>query len=349
MTKEFFIMRVHTLGYGILLILFVLSSCGDAAPITGSADADLSAAEIHALYPLTVLPGTLVSVKGSGFGDFPGLIYLNGEGLDQFFGWDDSTIWFRVPGETDEYIEVQVGRSVADDRLSLAPDGSVTLCWTVDASAVQEFADDNYDDYGLDFAPEWQYPLYVKGQWIKSAGNFGMKSDSWDTGSRTIMWNKPDSNLWISETVFTPENQESFLPRMMLFAFEDGNNATRNLSTFESDIAYILKREWASKDPHANVLTDPGASVGDHSTLLQERRRGTGLSGQVGSQGRRSAASQIHGAKGSGSECSAPGAFPGSSVKLFEHRTNKSDGQSKGHHQIPGFQGQDEGEYCYEF
>jgi hypothetical protein len=212
-----------------------------------------------------------VSIKGEGFGDIPGLIYLNGVALDQFFGWDDSTIWFRVPEEVDEQIEVQVGTSIAEDYLYLAPEGSLTVRWVVDADALQMMADEKYGDYGLDFGPAWMYPLFLKGQWVKSGDAFGAKSAGWDTGSKTIMWNQPESNLWISETVFTPENQESYEPGIMLFAFEDGDDETRNLSPFESDIAFIIKKEWALVDPYSDVSSDPGVRVGMRSRFYDEK------------------------------------------------------------------------------
>jgi hypothetical protein len=257
----------------LLIVAMLLSSCGGDRRfiVKGSAEVDLSGAEVYGLYPLNVLPGTLVSIKGEGFGSEPGLIYLNGVGLDEFYGWDDATIWFRVPEEVEEQIEVQVGTSIAEDYLYLAPEGSITLKWVVDADGVQELSDSVYEEYGLDFAPAWSYPLYVKGQWVKSGDAFGAKSAGWDTGSRTIMWNQPESNIWISETVFTPENQDSFKPGIMLFAFEDGDNETRNLSPYESDIAFIIKNQWALADSFGDVSSDPGVRVGANSGLYDEK------------------------------------------------------------------------------
>ncbi len=260
-------------GFALLLAVLLLSSCGgmNQYVITGTPDADLSGAEVYGLYPLNVLPGTLVSIKGEGFGDTPGLIYLNGVALDRFFGWDDQTIWFRVPEEVDEQIEVQVGTSIAEDYLYLAPEGSITVRWVVDADAVQMIADNEFTTYGLDFAPAWMYPVFLKGQWVKSGDAFGAKSAGWDTGSKTIMWNQPESNIWISEAVFTPENQDSFKPGVMLFAFEDGDDETRNLSAFESDIAFVLKNQWAMNDPFGDVSSDPAVRVGANSRFYDEK------------------------------------------------------------------------------
>lgn len=261
------------LGLGLILMVLLFSGCSGMSKyvIKGTPEADLSAAEVYGMYPLNVLPGTMVSIKGEGFGDVPGLIYLNGQPVNEFFGWDDSTIWFRVPEEPADQIEVQVGTSIAEDFLYLAPEGSLTVRWTVDAAAVQEFADANYGDFGLDFAPEWMEPLYLKGQWVKSGESFGAKSAGWDTGSKTIMWNMPETNTWISETVFTPENQDSFKPGVMLFAFEDGDDETRNLSAFESDMAFILKQEWAAADPYGDVSSDPAVRIGDSSQFYDEK------------------------------------------------------------------------------
>jgi hypothetical protein len=259
----------------ILAAVLIIASCAsvDKPSLKAVADADLSASEIYGLYPLNVLPGTMVSVRGEGFGDIPGPISVGGVVVEKFFGWDDTTIWFAVPEEMPDEAEVIVGNSVSEQFLYYAPEDSLTLRVVVDADAVQLIADTMYEDYGLTEAPFWTYPLFMKGQWIKSGEAFGMKSGSWDTGSKTIMWNRPGTNIWILETVFTPENVDSFKPGIMLFAFEDGNDEERNLSPYESDTSFILKKEWAMADEWTDVSSDPGVRIRDNDMHFDEKTR----------------------------------------------------------------------------
>ncbi|MBN2658633.1 MAG: hypothetical protein JXR86_16375 [Spirochaetales bacterium] len=241
------------------------------APVKGSADTDMSAAEIYSMYPLNVLPGTLVSISGDGFGDTAGIIYIDGIGIDEFYGWDNNTIWVKVPETESSEMEVQAGMSVAEDLLYRAPEGSITVRWVVDADALQAVADATFDKYKLDFAPMWKFPLHIKGEWVKSGDGFGNKSGSWDGGSRRLMWNQPETGLWISEVVFTPENMESYKPGVMKFAFEDSEDEARNIATFESDMAFILKKEWAKADPFTDISSDPAVRVGTTSRFYNER------------------------------------------------------------------------------
>lgn len=246
-----------------------LAACasGGSDLIIGSPDANVGTAEISSVYPRNVMPGTLVSISGVGFGPDAGVVYINGQGFNEFYHWSDEAIFFPFPAIEGEEFEIQVGFSIAEEFIYRAPEGSITVEWVVDAAAVEEIANASYVDDGLSAAPGWTPPLYIKGQWLKSGPGFGNKSGGWDNGSRTVMLNLPGTSLWVSETVFTPENMDSFKPGIMLFAFEDGDNETRNLSPFESDIAFVLKRAWAQTDPFNDVSSDPGVRISDTNPL----------------------------------------------------------------------------------
>ncbi|MFP4365029.1 MAG: hypothetical protein ACLFR1_14300 [Spirochaetia bacterium] len=262
-------MKNIRIAFVLLACITVLFSCGQQEPtIEAQEGADLSGASINWLYPLNVLPGTLFLIEGEGFGEVPGEISLGGTAITEFLSWEDRAIFFRIPEDFEEEAQVTVGPAVSEETVSLAPENSITVRWTIDAEAAQETCNTRFAEFGLDNPPEFVFPLFIKGQWTKSGDSFGNYNQGWDTGSRRRMYHLPDSNIWKSECVFTPENIESFGSRAMLFAFEDDNIEDRNLSSYESDAAFILKIDFAESDRFTSVSSDPAVSVSPESPLF---------------------------------------------------------------------------------
>jgi hypothetical protein len=105
--------------------------------LEGSASVDLSNAEIIKIYPLNVLPNTLVAVEGEGFGSTPGVITVNGVTISTFVGWDDEAIHFRIPASAvADGALIEVGDSISEQELLEAPAGSVTVQFQVDTAKV---------------------------------------------------------------------------------------------------------------------------------------------------------------------------------------------------------------------
>lgn len=268
----------------LVLLIVILGACGgtqkkETVPtLTADPKADLSTARIDTIYPLTLMPGTLVSVSGSGFGTVPGIVKIGDLKITRFLGWSDGQIWFRLPGPIAPGAPMEIGKDMSKIGLNPAPKGSFRLIWYVDLKAAQKHINTMYKEYGLDTPATFKPPLHIKGQWKKSGSEFGNMEAGWDGGSRLLMFNIPKSSIWISECVFTPDNVKSFDEQLLLFAFEDGDSGTRNLSSFESDAAFILKKHWAQNDPYGEVDSDPGVRIADIVKQLDSKQKSYRLS-----------------------------------------------------------------------
>jgi hypothetical protein len=237
--------------------------------LEGSASVDLSNAEIIKIYPLNVLPNTLVAVEGEGFGSTPGVITVNGVTISTFVGWDDEAIHFRIPASAvADGALIEVGDSISEQELLEAPAGSVTVQFQVDtakvAAATTTALREDQVARLVNNPPIFTAPLHFKGEWYKSGEYFGNREAAWDGGSKVRMVQAKNLDVWIGETVMTAENVESFLlPRRtdryrpVKFAFEDGNDEERNLVEFESDWAFVLKKDFALTDTFSTVHSDP--------------------------------------------------------------------------------------------
>lgn len=249
-----------------LLLSVLLLSCASTPKsvntvITGDAAVDLSSAEIYGVSPTIVLPGTLMSITGAGFGEDAGIINIGGVDVTTFLGWGDEVIWFRVPAGITDDAEVQVGYEIAESFISLAPADSITVEWKIDVAAIQEMVNVKYTQFDLDKAPNWTAPFHVKGQWSKSEGTYGLKDDGWDGGSRQLMFNIPGTETWITEAIFTQEAITSFAKTKLAFAIEDGDDEFRNLSSFESDFAFMIKKRWAGE---LGLSNDPAVMIDEN-------------------------------------------------------------------------------------
>lgn len=258
-----------------LLISTLLFSCASTpklvyAAITGDSTVDLSSAEIYGVAPTVVLPGTLMSVTGTGFGVDAGIVNIGGVDVTTYLAWEDDVIWFKVPEGISDDAEVQVGYEIAESFITTAPEGSITVEWKLDATAIQEMFNQSYTMYGLDSAPPWTAPFHIKGQWSKSEGTYGLKDDGWDGGSRQRMYNFPGTETWIMEAVFTPEAITSFAKSNMNFAVEDGEDEFRNLSSYESDFSYMIKKAWAGALGFSN---DPAVKISEENTDFNTETR----------------------------------------------------------------------------
>jgi len=274
-TKEGIMSKFSQLVVLSLLITTLLFSCASTpkvvkTTIIGDSAVDLSAAEIYSVSPTVVLPGTLMSITGAGFGEDAGIINIGGVDVTTFLGWEDDVIWFRVPEGIADDAEIQVGYEYAEPYITTAPEGSITVKWIIDAAATQEMVNVKYTQYKLDKAPKWVAPLHIKGQWSKSEGTYGLKDDGWDGGSRQLMYNIPGTDTWITEAVFTPEAMNSFAKTSMKFAVEDGDDEFRNLSSFESDFAYIIKSRWAGE---LGLSGDPAFKIDEENKNFDPETR----------------------------------------------------------------------------
>ena len=218
-------------------------------------------AKIQQIYPQTVLPGTLFVVMGEGFGDTPGAVEIGDARIEQPLSWSDTAVWFRIPEGVKNGAKVKMAQAESAQAVTLAPEGSVTVRWQVDAAQAQAVANRDYTDYGLNAAPKLLLPLALKGQWVKSGDTFGNFESGWDGGSKVVMFDDPNSNFWFSECVFTPDNLKSFGESLLMFGFEDANTTDRNLSPFESDAAVTIKTSWAKHDAYPDVDTDPAVKM----------------------------------------------------------------------------------------
>ncbi|AFG36404.1 hypothetical protein [Spirochaeta africana] len=223
---------------------------------------DLSAAAVERIYPELTKPGTLFVVMGEGFGLTPAPVYIGDIEVTEFIDWSDEAIFFRTPRGVQDGDTVIVGNSVSDAGIVLAPSNSITVVWEVDFGAAQDLADQVYESYGLNEAPQFEPPFYIKGQWTKYGGTaVGTQSQTWDGGARISMANRAGTDVWFTETVFSPDAVETFGGRPMQFAFEDANTTSRRLSSFESDAALILKDYWAKNDAFTSIGSDPAVRI----------------------------------------------------------------------------------------
>lgn len=242
--------------------LFAAGKAEDPAVIKGSSAVEIAAAEITKVSPLNVLPGTLVSIEGLGFGNKAGSIRVGSAEITEFLSWEDTCIFFRVPkGGISGPSEIRVGNAYAEDTLKPAPTGSLTVMWTVDLAALQKVVDAEWKTvYNAPAKPVFTSPMFVKGEWVKNGENYGSASSSWDGGSKVRMLRDKSGSKWFAEVVFTPDNISSFGVKAMKFAFEDGNNEERDLVPYESNIMFILKKDWAKTDFFTTVNSDPALS-----------------------------------------------------------------------------------------
>ncbi len=257
---------------GILLLLvatttlvFAQRTRVDERTVKAQAGAVPAGAQIEKVNPLNVLPGTLVSVEGSGFGTVPRAIKVGGQTIDTFLGWEDTAIFFRLPAAVNEGDRVVIGSASAPDAFKPAPEGSIRVQWTIDVSRVNDSALTPEQKAKLTGQLRFTAPLYLKGEWIKTnAASYGNREAAWDGGSRYRMVNA-SGNFWIAEAVFTPQNLATFRlpngrPRPMKFAFEDAV-LDRNLVEFESDWAFALKKQFAATDLLTTIHSDPAIEL----------------------------------------------------------------------------------------
>lgn len=222
-------------------------------------------AQIEKVNPLNVVPGTLIAVEGSGFGNTPRAIRVGNQTITTFIGWEDTAIFFRIPQAPQPGDRVIVGSATSPFPLQPAPEGSIRVQWTIDVSRVTDAALKPEERARLTGPLTFTPPLYIKGEWIKTnAASYGNREAAWDGGSRYRMVNA-SGTFWIAEAVFTPQNLATFRlpngrPRPMKFAFEDGN-LTRNLIEFESDWAYALKKQFAATDLFESIHSDPAIEL----------------------------------------------------------------------------------------
>jgi hypothetical protein len=228
------------------------------------AGVSITSATITGIWPKNVLPGTVVTVEGSGFGTRPAAIQVGNLQVNAVVGWEDEAVFFRVPDSgVQANSRVVIGNAASEDVLNPAPAGSITVRFQIDTTGVTaEGLRDSMRPLlqpdSMTFVP----PMYVKGEWIKSQNGHGNREASWDGGSRYRMVQISET-VWIAESVFTPDNLATFQfpnrPQMrpMKFAFEDGN-FTRNVVEFESDWAAALKLGFASADYLTTLHSDPG-------------------------------------------------------------------------------------------
>lgn len=263
------------LGVLLALIAVSLGAAGkaeDPPSLRGNGSVTIPGAEITKISPLNVLPGTLVSVEGSGFGSVPGSVRIGSLEIRDFLGWEDECVFFRIPKSgLPGPSELKIGNAYAEDLLRPAPPGSLTVMWTVDVAALQAKADAEWQGvYNAPSRPTFTAPLYLKGQWTKSGEHYGTASTGWDTGSKVRMLKDRSGQKWYAELVLTPDNIASFGVKAMLFAFEDGNNLQRDLVPYESNIMFILKKDWAKTDYFTSVNSDPALRPGPGDKLYNK-------------------------------------------------------------------------------
>lgn len=233
--------------------------------VRAQAGAVPASAQIEKVNPLNVVPGTLISVEGSGFGTTPRPIKVGNQTIDTFLGWEDTAIFFRIPAAVQAGDRVVVGSASAPEAFIPAPEGSIRVQWTIDVSKVTDAALSAEQKAKLTGPLRFTPPLFVKGEWIKTnASTYGNREAAWDGGSRYRMVNA-SANYWIAEAVFTPQNLATFRlpngrPRPMKFAFEDGD-LRRNLVEFESDWAFALKKQFANTDLFTSIHSDPAIEL----------------------------------------------------------------------------------------
>lgn len=233
------------LVFSLVLLLSVLSVTVGFAAVQGQ-DIDLPGARISDVYPQVVAPGLLVSISGKGFGATPANILVGDMVVREFVSWDTKTIWIRIPDGVKDGDKIKIGDSLSDP-LTLAPAGSVKVIWKVNINKAQATIAANAKKYKIPAETKLQAPLYFKGQWIKSGSKAGNFDGGWDGGARKPMVQEdPSVNVWISEYLFTPANLASFPTKTAAFALEDENLKDRRLSSFESDAACLIKKEWAT-------------------------------------------------------------------------------------------------------
>lgn len=238
--------------------------------IKAEAEVVLPNVQISQVYPLAVKPGTLMSLSGMGFGNIPSVIKIGKINVSEFLSWSDNVIWFYVPEGVAENDVVNVGGVEGAFNLRIVTDSAIKVVWEIDAAKSQEMINAMYPAYELDEAPKLAFPLYLKGQWGKKNTGFADYASNWDGSTRTPMFNLPGTDIWKSECWFTEENFALFKKKMMFFALEDNNVESRKLSAFESDAAFIIKKEWGSSDDIGDSDTDPGLIVSKKYTKYNE-------------------------------------------------------------------------------
>jgi len=252
------------LGAIVIGVAVSLTACPtfELQTFPGHEDVDLSDAQIDSIYPEVVLPGTIFGIFGDNFGEAPGVVTMGDTQVSEFVDWRDDAIFFKVPETVSDGDGVAVGDDVYDADVIVAPEDSITVEWRVDIHGADEIAEREYEDFRLDAPPKLEPPMYIKGQWAKSGGtNMGVFDSGWDGGATVPMARAYETNVWISQTVFTPEAIASFDGEPMLFAFEDDNLEDRNLSQWESDAANVMKRYWAQNDRYEGIRSDPGVLI----------------------------------------------------------------------------------------
>lgn len=229
-----------------LVAIFGIMSASLASAAVKGQDVDLASARISEVYPQVVAPGLLVSISGKGFGDAAGKITVGDIVVDEFVSWSPKTIWIRIPDGVKDGDKIKVG-DVTSDSLTLAPAGSVKVIWKVNVDKVQRTVAENAKKYKVPADSKLETPLYIKGQWIKNGAKAGSFDGAWDGGARRPMAQEDQGvNIWTAEYLFTPANVASFTTKTCAFALEDANLKDRRLSPFESDSAFVLKKEWAT-------------------------------------------------------------------------------------------------------
>lgn len=229
--------------------------------IAGGEDVDLSKGNIKIVYPIKTKPGLLTIVYGSNFGDKPGIIKVGDITISKYLYWSNDTIYLRMPEGVRDGDKFSIGGNIFAEKLMIVPDNSIKVVVQIDSQKAQECIDGAYEKYGLAEPVKLQFPLSIKGQWIKNGEKFGDYESGWDGGRTVPMFMYPGTSICCAEMYFTEKNFELFKKKIVYFAIEDSDSEENILSPFESDGSYVIKREWGGSDDIEDSDTDPGFKV----------------------------------------------------------------------------------------
>lgn len=206
-----------------------------------------------------MLPGTVVAAEGNGFGEKPGIIVVGETNITEIVHWQNDVVFFRIPetGLLDRG-RVEINGIVATDTLRPAPEGAIRVRWKITQAGFDNMVETQWKKvYNAPSKPELRGALYLKGEWVKAGEYSGNYEPRWDGGPKVrMLWDEKEM-AWTSEMVFTPDNRASFSGRMIKFAFDDDNKSQRNLSAYESNIAFMLKSDWAKTDLFPTSYANP--------------------------------------------------------------------------------------------
>ena len=249
----------------IITLMVLTLSCGQNTGNTVKNEGALLNPKVESFYPCTVSPGVLFCITGEGFGKEPQSVKIGSQTISSFLSWDDKTIWLRIPEGIKTGDFVQAGKSISEFTVTAAPADSLKVIWEIDVKIAQDKVTRTAVDYNVSSNTVFKPPLFIKGQWGKTAENFGNYDTGWSGGVRVPMYLMQGTSVWVSECIFTPANIESCGGQPILFALEDTETENKTISGFEGDACAILKAEWARSDEFEDINTDPGVLVSKNS------------------------------------------------------------------------------------